>query len=71
MEEATGSASRLLRARGRRQGQIVEFLYFEGLSEEDVAGVLPISRATVTCEWHTSRGWLYHRMTTGHTGRNS
>lgn len=49
-----------------RQGQIVELRYFGGLSEQDVAAVLSLSRATVTREWQTARAWLYRRMTTGH-----
>ena len=46
-----------------RQGQIVEFRYFAGMSEEEVAEVLCISRSTVTREWQTARAWLYRRIT--------
>ena len=46
-----------------RQGQIVEFRYFGGMSEQEVAEVLAISRSTVTREWQTARAWLYRRMT--------
>jgi RNA polymerase sigma factor (TIGR02999 family) len=46
-----------------RQAQIVELRYFGGLSEDDVAAVLAISRATVTREWQAARAWLYRRMT--------
>jgi RNA polymerase sigma factor (TIGR02999 family) len=48
-----------------RQAQIVELRYFGGLSEQDAAAVLSLSRATVTREWQTARAWLYRRMTTG------
>jgi RNA polymerase sigma factor (TIGR02999 family) len=48
-----------------RQGRIVELRYFGGLSEQDVAAVLSLSRATVTREWQTARAWLYRRMTVG------
>lgn len=48
-----------------RQVQIVELKYFGGLSEEDVAAVLSLSRATVTREWQSARAWLYRRMTAG------
>jgi RNA polymerase sigma-70 factor (ECF subfamily) len=48
-----------------RQGQIVELRYFGGLSEQEVAAVLSVSRATVTREWQTARAWLYRRLTTG------
>jgi RNA polymerase sigma factor (TIGR02999 family) len=46
-----------------RQGQIVELRYFGGLSEQDVAAVLSLSRATVSREWQAARAWLYRRMT--------
>ena len=45
-----------------RQGQIVELRYFGGLSEQEVADTLSVSRATVTREWRRARAWLYHRM---------
>jgi RNA polymerase sigma factor (TIGR02999 family) len=54
-----------------RQGQIMELRYFGGLSEQEVAAVLSISRATVTREWHTARAWLYRRMTIGRTRGSS
>ena len=54
-----------------RQGQIVELRYFGGLSEQEVAEVLSISRATVTREWQTARAWLYRRITTGPVGNNA
>ena len=48
-----------------RQAHIVELKYFGGLSEEEVAAVLSLSRTTVTREWQSARAWLYRRMTTG------
>jgi RNA polymerase sigma factor (TIGR02999 family) len=48
-----------------RMGQIMELRYFGGLSEQEVAEVLTISRSTVTREWQTARTWLYRRMTVG------
>ena len=50
-----------------RQGQIVELRYFAGLSENEVAEVLAVSRSTVTREWQIAKGWLYRRVTTGRT----
>lgn len=52
-----------LSAMDERQGRIVELKYFGGLSEQEVAEVLSVSRATVTREWRRARAWLYHRMT--------
>ena len=46
-----------------RQAQIVELRYFGGLSEQDVATALSLSRSTVTREWRTARAWLYRWMT--------
>lgn len=48
-----------------RMARIVELRYFGGLSEQEVAEVLSMSRSTVTREWHTARTWLYRRMTKG------
>jgi RNA polymerase sigma-70 factor (ECF subfamily) len=52
-----------------RQAHIVELKYFGGLSEEEVAAVLSLSRTTVTREWQSARAWLYRRMTTGRVAR--
>ena len=41
-----------LAARDPRQARIVELRYFGGLSEQEAAEVLTISRATVTRDWH-------------------
>lgn len=46
-----------------RQAQIVELRYFGGMTEEEVATVLSLSRATVTREWQTARAWLFRRIT--------
>lgn len=43
-------------------GQIVALRYFAGLSEQQVAEVLSVSRSTVTREWQTAKTWLYRRM---------
>jgi RNA polymerase sigma-70 factor (ECF subfamily) len=56
-----------LAQRDPRQGRIVELRYFGGLSEQEVAHVLGLSRATVTRDWQTARAWLYRRITVGRT----
>jgi len=48
-----------------RLAQVTELRYFGGLSEQEVAKVLSLSRATVTRDWQTARAWLYRRMTIG------
>jgi RNA polymerase sigma factor (TIGR02999 family) len=48
-----------------QQAQIVELRYFGGMTEDEVASVLTVSRSTVTREWLIAKGWLYRRLTTG------
>jgi RNA polymerase sigma factor (TIGR02999 family) len=45
-----------------RQGQIVEMRYFGGLSEQEVADVLAVSRQTVTRDWQLAKAWLRRRL---------
>ena len=46
-----------------RQAHIVELRYFGGLSEDEVASLLSLSRRTVTREFQTARAWMHRRMT--------
>lgn len=62
------AALRELAGLDERQAQIVELKYFGGLSEEEVAAVLSLSRATITREWQSARAWLFRRMTKGRVG---
>jgi RNA polymerase sigma factor (TIGR02999 family) len=48
-----------------RQARIVEMRFFGGLSAEEVAAVLGISRATVERDWGMARAWLYRRLKSG------
>ena len=54
----------------QRQAQIVEMKYFGGLSEEEVAAILSLSRTTITREWQSARAWLYRRLTVGRTAQS-
>jgi RNA polymerase sigma-70 factor (ECF subfamily) len=45
-----------------RQAKIVEMKFFGGLSAEEIAVVLNISRATVERKWATARIWLRREM---------
>lgn len=54
-----------------RMGRIMELRYFGGLSEQEVAKVMSLSRSTVTREWQTARTWLYRRLTTGSSRNRS
>lgn len=53
-----------------RQAHIVELKYFGGLSEEEVAAILSLSRVTITREWQSARAWLYRRLTKGRGARS-
>jgi RNA polymerase sigma factor (sigma-70 family) len=47
-----------------RQSQVVECLFFGGLSVAETAEALEISPATVKRDWSTARAWLYREMKT-------
>src|SRR4051794_35060333 len=48
-----------LEALDPRLARIVELRYFGGLSEQEVARVLDVSRSTITRDWHTAKAWLF------------
>lgn len=45
-----------------RQCQIVEMKFFGGMSLDEIAEVLGISRRTVAREWNVARAWLYAEL---------
>jgi RNA polymerase sigma-70 factor (ECF subfamily) len=45
-----------------RQAQIVELRFFAGLSVDEIASTLRISRATVKRDWATAKLWLRARL---------
>ena len=45
-----------------RQAQIVELRFFAGLTVDEIASTLKISRATVKREWATAKLWLRSRL---------
>jgi RNA polymerase sigma-70 factor (ECF subfamily) len=51
-----------------RQARIVELRFFGGLSVEEAAAVLGISRATVERDWGLARAWLYRELGRGPRG---
>lgn len=48
-----------------RQARIVELRYFAGLSMEETAETLDVSRSTVAREWRMARAWLKRRLSEG------
>lgn len=45
-----------------RQAQIVEMRFFAGLTVEEVARVLDLSKRTIEGEWTMIRGWLRREL---------
>ncbi len=45
-----------------QKGRVVELKYFGGLSLEEIAEALGISRATVVREWRMAKAWLYGEL---------
>jgi RNA polymerase sigma-70 factor, ECF subfamily len=61
LDEAMGRLSQL----DPRKGQVVELRFFGGLTNEDVANVLGVSRATVADDWTIARAWLRSELSKG------
>jgi RNA polymerase sigma factor (TIGR02999 family) len=47
-----------LAAIDKRQAKVVEMRFFAGLSEEEIACALQLSKRTVTREWTMAKAWL-------------
>ncbi len=52
-----------------RQARIVELRYFAGMSEDEIAGAIGLSRSSVTRDWQMARAWLFRRLTVGTADR--
>jgi RNA polymerase sigma factor (TIGR02999 family) len=46
-----------------QQARVVELRYFSGLSLEDTADALKISRATAARDWNVAKAWLHRELT--------
>ena len=46
-----------------RKSRVAELRFFGGLSLDETAHALEISRATVERDWQAARAWLYSRLT--------
>jgi RNA polymerase sigma-70 factor, ECF subfamily len=51
-----------------RQAQIVELRFFGGMTVEEVAQVLGVSRSTVEEDWRMARAWLSRRLSAERPG---
>jgi RNA polymerase sigma-70 factor, ECF subfamily len=45
-----------------RKAELVEMRFFAGLTSEEAADALGISRSTAAEEWRTARAWLYSQL---------
>jgi len=52
-----------LAERDKQQASVVELRYFSGLSLEETAEALHVSRATVARDWEAARAWLHRELT--------
>jgi len=54
-----------LRGLSERQSQVVEYRFFGGLTQEEIAEVIGMSVATVRLDWRLARAWLSREMRAG------
>jgi RNA polymerase sigma factor (TIGR02999 family) len=59
---ALDDALKQLASFDEQQSRIVEMRFFGGLSVEETAVALGISRATVKREWALAKAWLYRKI---------
>ena len=52
-----------------QQVRLVELRYFSGLSLEETAEALKISRATAARDWNVARAWLHRELTSSEEAR--
>ena len=50
-----------------RQAEVVMLRYFVGLTEEETATALGVSRRTVQTDWRMARAWLHRELSDGDT----
>jgi RNA polymerase sigma factor (TIGR02999 family) len=56
-----------LRSRSERQGQLVEYRFFGGLTYEEISEVTGQSVRTVKRDWVRARAWLYTHLAAAHS----
>jgi RNA polymerase sigma-70 factor, ECF subfamily len=59
---ALDEALRALAAFDERQARIVELKYFGGMTLDETAEILGVSRVTVKRDWHIARAWLREQL---------
>ena len=56
-----------LEREGPRKAEVVMLRYFVGLTEEETAAALGVSRRTVQTDWRMARAWLHRQLSDGDT----
>ena len=46
----------------KRQSKVVELRFFAGLTQEEIAEVLGVSKPTVRLDWRFARAWLSREL---------
>lgn len=64
---AVSEALDKLESEDPRQAEVVMMRYFAGLTEEETAGALGVSRRTVQNDWRLARAWLHRELSKGDT----
>ncbi len=59
---ALDEALNKLAEQDERQARVVELRYFSGLTLEETAEALHVSRATVASDWSMAKVWLYREL---------
>ncbi len=54
-----------LAAMDERQSKIVELRFFGGMTVDEVAHVLNVSKTTVEADWRMARAWIRRELTSG------
>lgn len=67
---ALDDALKLLAEVDEQQCRLVELRFFGGLTTEDAAEVLGISRSTAKREWNVAKAWLARQMKRGRRGES-
>lgn len=62
---ALDEALQVLTGLDERKARVVELRFFGGLSVDEVAAVLGVSRRTVESDWFFARAWLQSRLDAG------
>jgi RNA polymerase sigma factor (TIGR02999 family) len=65
---ALDDALKLLAQVDEQQCRLVELRFFGGLTTEEAAGVMGISRSTAKREWNVAKAWLARQMKRGSRG---